>query len=469
MRLTVTWDNPADAQQLASAVTDVFIKESLPQQQTQVGIQQHLAELQDSDRSMKQILPQLRQERDKLDQAVARGDLSRLTDLNDLNNRLTAMETANANIMSEIAKTQTQLDTATVLESATPGKSTETLPLAQSLLLGLAAGVVFASMLAVIIERLRDVVRTPEDVVALTGEAPLAAVGRIDGNGWRSRQARTPLVLLHSPRAPAAEAFRILRSNLQFATAHSSLRSVVVTSAGPAEGKTLTASNLALALARSGKQVLLVDGDLRRPSIHTTFGIPNAGGLADLLELVQDPTFELPAHRPVPGVVPSGVPNLSLLPAGEQPPNPSELLGAAPTAGFVAELGRRFDIVVIDTPPVGPVTDAQLLGAYADGVVLVVRSGQTHRTGLRGALEALRHAGRPILGIVLNDLRPGALSRYTSYGYYYSGYYGKRHHDDSPPPADPGATDPAAGLTCATPAAASREVAAIRLVSGRGA
>src|SRR5205085_7234991 len=123
-------------------------------------------------------------------QSVARGDLSRLGDLNDLNTRLTAMETANASIMSEIARTESQLDTATILESASIGHSTETLPLAQSLLLGLAAGLGAAATLAVILERLRDVVRTPEDIVALTGEAPLAAVGRIQGKGgWRSRKA----------------------------------------------------------------------------------------------------------------------------------------------------------------------------------------------------------------------------------------------------------------------------------------
>jgi capsular exopolysaccharide synthesis family protein len=169
--------------------------------------------------------------------------------------------------------------------------------------------------------------------------------------------------------------------------------------------------------------------------VHTNFGVPNATGFADLLQQGQTGTGELPADGSVPGAHPSGVDNLWLLTAGRQPSNPSELIGASATAGVVTELGRRFDLVVIDTPPVGPVTDAQLLGAYSDGVLVVVRSGQTHRTGLRGALEAIKHAGRPILGIVLNDLRPGALSRYTSYGYYYSGYYGKHGDEDAQPPA----------------------------------
>ena len=210
------------------------------QHQTQIGIQQHLSDLQESDRSMKQILPELRQQRDKLDQAVGRGDLSRLNDLNELNSRLTSMESANASIMSEIGRMSSQLDTATVLESATPGHSTETLPLPQALLLGLAGGLGLAATLAVILERLRDVVRAPEDIVALTGEPPLAAVGRIDGGGWRGRHQRTPLVVLHSPRAPSAEAFRILRSNLLFSTAHSPVRTLWLSLASAACWSTRT-------------------------------------------------------------------------------------------------------------------------------------------------------------------------------------------------------------------------------------
>ena len=129
--------------------------------------------------------------------------------------------------------------------------------------------------------------------------------------------------------------------------------------------------------------------------------------------------------------------NLSVLPAGRPPYNPSELIGYPTTAGVVEQLGRLWDIVLIDSAPVGPVTDGQLLAAYADGALVVVRSGQTHRTALRGALEALKYAGRPILGVVLNDLRPGVLSRYTSYGYYYSGYYGKQYANGGPVEGQP--------------------------------
>ncbi len=424
LRLTVTWDNPWDAQQLAKAIGELFISESLPQHQTQVGIQQHLAELQDSSNSIRRMLPGLRGERDRLDQAVAHGDLSRLTALNELNGRLSSMESAYANVLGDITRTQTQLDTATVLEPATAGQPIAALPLPQALVLGLLAGLAVGAILAVALERLRDVVRAPEDVVALCGTAPLAAIGKIDPNGAR-RRGRPPLVLVHSPRTPSAEAFRTLRTNLKFVMAQAPIRTVVVTSAGPGEGKTLVASNLAIALAHAGQRVLLVDADIRRPAIHTAFGVAQDHGLVDLLEHARhhgEPTF---AHADaVPGVIASGITNLWLLPSGKPSDQPSELLGSSTTAGLVHQLGRLWDIVVIDTPPVGPVADGQLLAAYADGVLAIVRSGKTPRTGLRGALEALRYAGTPILGIVLNDLRPGVLSRYTSYGYYYSGYYG---------------------------------------------
>lgn len=429
LRLTITWDNPADAQQLARSISELFITESLPQRQTQVGIQQHLAELNESAASMRQMLPGLRGQRDRLDQAVAHGDLSRLPELNELNGRLVSMESAYANLLSEITRAQTELDTATVLETATPGRRIEALPLPQALLLGLAAGLALATGIGIALERLRNVVRAPEDVVSLCGGAPLAAIGKVDSAGATPtsgrRRGRPPLVLLHSPRSPAAEAFRILRTNLTFAVAERPARSIVVTSAGPGEGKTLVASNLAIALAQAGKRVLLVDADIRRPAVHVAFGVDQRHGLVDVLEQAQrEPDLSFTDAGAVPGVRPSGVANLWLLPAGYSPLQRSELLGSASTARVIQQLGRLWEIVLIDTPPVGPVTDGQLLAAHADGMLVIVRSGKTPRTGLRGALEALNYTGRPILGTVLNDLRPGVLSRYTSYGYYYSGYYG---------------------------------------------
>jgi capsular exopolysaccharide synthesis family protein len=235
---------------------------------------------------------------------------------------------------------------------------------------------------------------------------------------------------MHTPRSPSAEAFRILRTNLTFAISRQAIRTLVVTSAGPGEGKTLVASNLAIALAQAGKRVLLVDADIRRPTIKAAFGLTQPHGLVDLLERSDSGEDMLTDSATVPGVVASGIANLSLLPSGQPPDHPSELLGSTTTARLVTQLGQLWDVVIIDTPPVGPVTDGQLLAAHADAVLAIVRSGKTPRAGLRGALEALRYAGKPVLGIVLNDLRPGALSRYTSYGYYYSGYYGKSKREE---------------------------------------
>src|SRR5205085_4076743 len=182
--------------------------------------------------------------------------------------------------------------------------------------------------------------------------------------------------------------------------------------------------------------------DMRRPTVHSAFGLENHAGLVDLLQAGQRGAAEFSADELFPGVVSAGVANLFVLPAGRPPHNPSELIGYPTTARVLEQLGASFDFVLIDSAPVGPVTDGQLLAAYADSVLVVVRSGQTHRTALRGALEALRSAGRPILGVVLNDLRPGLLSRYTSYGYYYSGYY-RKHYGAEMPESLPTSTDPA--------------------------
>src|SRR5439155_16268769 len=145
------------------------------------------------------------------------------------------------------------------------------------------------------------------------------------------------------------------------------------------------------ALAQSGKRCLLVDADIRRPSVHDAFGIDNHVGLVDLLEAAHRGATDITRGGDIPGVVQRGVPNLSVLPAGRPPRSPSELLASPTTPGVIEQLGRLWDLVIIDTAPVGPVTDGQLLAAHADGALLIVRSGRTHRTGLRGALEALKY------------------------------------------------------------------------------
>ncbi|MCC7103721.1 MAG: CpsD/CapB family tyrosine-protein kinase, partial [Chloroflexi bacterium] len=292
-------------------------------------------------------------------------------------------------------------------------------------LLGLLIGLIVAAALAVLIEELDDRLRAPVDVAELAGGPPLAVLGRIRRHPWRKAPASADLVTLSAPRSTHAEAFRTLRTSLRFAVGDRLPRSVLITSAGPSEGKTLVASNLAVALAQAGHRVLLVDGDLRRPGVHRVFGVENRTGLLNVLQSwVSAPGEQADDHRVVRGIVQSGVDNLSLLPAGRGE-NASSLLGAGPVGDLVKRLADMCDVLVIDSAPVGPVADSLMLAARTEGALVVARAARTRRGSLRDTIALLRQTGCPVLGVVLNDLHLGPLDRYT-YQYYYgrSYYYG---------------------------------------------
>ena len=437
LRLTITWDEPQDAQQLAQRVAELFISDNV--QASHNGTVQRIQQLQDSARQMQTRMSTLQQQRDRLDDAVSRGDLTRITDLNDLDTRLAALQTSYTNALVEIDQAQNSMDTATILDNATPGAPVGILPLPQALLLGLLVGLAAGIGAGLLIDRLIGAIQAPEDVAAVCGTAPLAAIGRIPADTRRNRH--TPdlpfdprLVVATAPRSASAEAFRTLRANLRFAALEHPLRTIVVTSAGVGDGKTLISANLAAVLAQSGKRVLIIDGDLRRPAAHRFFGVNNGAGLVETL-LAEYERAHRNGSEPGPQsaeefVVPTSLEGLFLLRSGAVPPNPSEILGSETAGRVLHYLAHAFDMVVIDTPPIGPVADALLLANNADGILVVARAGQTRQDALRGALEALGPASKPILGIVINDLRPTPLSRYSPYRYYYAGYYGKHYYLD---------------------------------------
>lgn len=212
------------------------------------------------------------------------------------------------------------------------------------------------------------------------------------------------------PRDPAAEAYRLVRSNLLFVSGSEQPRRLLVTSPGPGDGKTSTATNLAITFAHAGERVLLVDADLRRPTVHRVFGVTAPVGLSSALAGRID-WREVVAETDVEG--------LSLLPAGNSPPNPAELLGTARGAEILREAGEAYDRVIVDSPPVLAVVDASLLARQVDGVILVLLAGKTRIEAAKAAAQQLRTASARILGTVINRVRRDG----GGYGYYY-GYYG---------------------------------------------
>lgn len=220
------------------------------------------------------------------------------------------------------------------------------------------------------------------------------------------------LVTITHPKSPIAEAYRTLRTNIQFSSFDKSVKTVTVTSSGPGEGKSTVASNLAVVTAQSGKKTLIIDCDQRRSRLHKVFGLSNMVGLSNMLA----------GEVAFPDVVQqTEIQNLFLLTAGTRPPNPSELLASEKMKNFIHTMREEFDFVIMDTPPVLIVTDAQLLADYTDGYLLIVSSGTVDRNAAAKSKELLENVNAKLLGVVLNNLE---ISEKGYYGYYYHYYYG---------------------------------------------
>lgn len=215
------------------------------------------------------------------------------------------------------------------------------------------------------------------------------------------------LVAVKDPKSPIAEAYRTLRTNIQFSSFDEKIKTIMLTSSGPGEGKSTTASNLAVVMAENGNSVIIIDCDLRKPRLHKVFGLSNIKGLSNLL--VDECSFQDATKR-------IGIPNLDILTSGVRPPNPSELLQSKKMKQLIEILHDKYDVVIMDTPPVIMVTDAQIISQYADGVILVVASKQAEREAAIKAKQLLEKVNAKILGVVLNKVD---VSNRKYYGYYY--------------------------------------------------
>lgn len=206
----------------------------------------------------------------------------------------------------------------------------------------------------------------------------------------------TSLITLRDPGSAAAEAYRTLRTNILFSSLDRPLHTILATSSAPNEGKSTTLANLAVTMAEAEQRVLLVDCDLRRPSLHMIFGLPNEHGLTSAL--LEQSESALP-------IQPTSVSGLSLLTSGPLPPRPADLLGSRRMGALIERLRREADIVLFDTPPVVAVTDAAVLAPRVDGVLLVLHAGQTRRDRAREARQILEKVKANVIGVVLNGAK----------------------------------------------------------------
>jgi capsular exopolysaccharide synthesis family protein len=294
-----------------------------------------------------------------------------------------------------------------------------------ALLLGLTTGV----GLAFLLENLDNTVRTPEQAQAVSalpalGIIPLGSKRSAENNNRRlavaSSKEAVELVTQSRPQSQMAESYRALRTSLLLSSLGAPPKVVLITSAMPQEGKTTTSINTAVVLAQKGVKVLLVDADLRRPSIHKALGMGPRSGLSNILTGSADPQLTI-SRSPL-------IPSLYVLPAGTPPPNPAELLASANMRELVEALSREYDHIVIDTPPTLSVTDAVVLSICADAVVLVIRSGKTTKQALRRSRELLLRVNARIAGVLLNAVDLNSPDYY--YYYEYQGKYGGGYYQE---------------------------------------
>jgi non-specific protein-tyrosine kinase len=344
------------------------------------------------------------------------GGMDSARQISDTQFQITALEMKLSDLQTNyadlLANTQSgALNTISIIETA----SVPTKPIgpnkALTILLSAAIGFSLAGAAAYILDYLDDTVKTAEEVEALTHASIIGYIAELDGDNVGR------LYVSENPRHPVVEAYRSLRTNLEFAGVDNPLKTLLVTSADTEDGKTSVAANLAAVMAQAENKVILVDSDLRKPNVHNFFGMSNDYGLSDVFRgrlSIEDATKEWSGGK------------VKVITAGAPPPNPAELLGSKKMIQILEYLESQADVVIIDGPPF-VVADAAVLSAKVDGVLLVIRANHTHQPAIRAMMEQVSRAGARVVGVALNRIPRKSAGYYS--GHYYSSYYSKGSGD----------------------------------------
>ncbi len=306
----------------------------------------------------------------------------------------------------------------------------------RNLMIGFLVGILFGITLGFIAEFLDDSIKSVEEVerklkFTIYGSIPhfpeqLADIS-LDSTREGRKHRQISLFTQLDPRSSVAEAYRSLRTNIQFAELEKPLKTVLITSTGPAEGKSTTAVNLAISIAQTGFKTLLIDCDLRKPSVHRHFNVPQEPGISNYLF----------GKAPLENVTLSTeYENLSIITSGSIPPNPAELLSTVKIVNFFTDLKEKFDFIIIDSPPILAVTDAVILSSRVDAVFLVIQAGRATIDGVTRAYIALKNVNAPLKGAIVNDLKAESFLRYGYYRYYYRYPYYYYYYTYSKPYGD---------------------------------
>jgi capsular exopolysaccharide synthesis family protein len=407
MTITARDTDPSVAAAIANAVADQLIAVSPAIQGRQTDFQQSI------DADLQATQAQISASQAKADELTAMSSrtVAQEAELQTLQSQLVTLRSTLATLLS--FSTDNAATLVSVVEPAVPPTSPVSPNVPLYVLMAAFLGGLIATTIAFTAEYLDDRVKNPEGVHEVTGLPTLGTIALIKRER-RQRQA-SPLVTLLTPRSDAAEAYRTLRTNIEFASVDASLRTLLVTSSSQGEGKTATATNLAVVFAMTGRRVLLVDADLRLPGIHIVFDLPNKHGLTTLLRSEEVETRDL--------VHDTEQENLQVMTTGPLPPNPADLLGSLRMHAVLERLKSEHDLIIFDSPGLQSVTDSAVLGSFLDGTILVIDSETSHRRIVRQAREALDRVGANVLGAVLNRL---PAKRSAELADEYEGYSTKR-------------------------------------------
>ena len=414
VQVTVESPNPELAAAMANTLPQVFAEGMRAVQ---------LARFTESRNSLSTQLDELRkrieanqlQMSDLQNQRTAQAEL----ELASLRSEQTQLQASYGNLLNsfeQLRLTEAQsIDNIVLMEPAeTPLSPVRPRTLVNALLAAV-VGALLALGIVFLIEYLDDRVQSPDDLRKIADLPVLGAIAKMPGDKDAEDARSGNLIGLNEPRHPITEAYRRLRTNLQYANLDKEMRTLMVTSAEAGEGKSITSANLAVVMAQSGARVILVDADLRKPKQHTVFGVSKRPGLAEALKGGDIEALLCPVTSK------GGNLSLWLLPAGDTIPNPAEVLGSHRMQQLGKQLLELADIVIYDTPPVLAVTDSQVMGRMVDGALLVIDTQKTGSAAVHRALESLLQVNTPLVGAVLNRLTSSARNYY--YYYSYDAYY----------------------------------------------
>jgi len=390
--------DPNRAAGIANAIADELIAAS-------PALQGRGEELQAAvDEDLKAVREQIKQTQAEVDSLTNNTDRTPAEDsrLETLQARLITLRSTYAELLSFSSTSSANL--LTVVQPATPPETPVSPRPPLTALLAAIVGLLIASAIAFIADYLDDSVKTPDEVHDAVGLPTLGTIERMKGD--RRREMYRLATLLY-PHSSAAEAYRTLRANIEFASIDHPLRTLLVSSALPSEGKTVTTANLAMAFAQNDQKVLLVDADLRRPGVHEIFEVSNTQGLTTLLRSDTVKLASVVRH--------TENDHLDVLTTGPVPPNPAELLGSQRMRKVLADLEAEYELVILDSAPLQVVADAAILSSFLSGMLLVVDASKSRRGSLRGAKDTLVRADAKVLGAVINGAKAPERSDYYDY------------------------------------------------------